>query len=418
MARGSRRTLGRMATDPAPTSLLYVIADQQWARLAAQDDAVLATMRARWQAVEDAATRALTEVTADIDAARLAGQDVSPAWLYRQARYRQMLATVAEQAALYGGYASQTTSALQAWAVGQAAADAQALGSQAAGVWAGDFLTPNPANLLATVGFLADGSPLADLFGEYGAEAVARVRDLMAQAITMGWGSAKTARMFRATLGMLATRAETVARTELHRAYRETSRRTYEANADVVVGWYWRAHIDPRTCPGCVAMDGTFHGVEDTLDGHPRCRCAMVPTTGQEAERNGLQWLRAQSPATQRAMLGPSKASALAAGEVDWGDLVTRTHDPRWGTMRREATLAEMRARAAARGTGKPRKAAPAPAAPPTAGPESAEAIRARTAQMRAEAERLRAQREALRTANLEAQARLQGIPVVRGPRG
>lgn len=290
----------------------------------------------------------------------------SPAWLYQQARYRELIAQVDQEMAAYGGEAARQITDAQRWAQQQGLADAAALGAQAAGVRAGDFLGTNMANLSAVAGFMVDGTPLSAVFATYGPSATREARQVLSNALTFGWGSAKTAREFRGrVVGMPARRAELIARTELHRVYRSTSRDVYAANSDVLTGWVWLAKLDSRTCVTCISMSGTMHPLEETLDGHPRCRCAMVPITGpwqaidpRLAELKhttaqvptGADWLRAQPPATQKAVLGTTKYDLYKRGQIDLQDLVVRDSHPDWGTMRREATIAEARAAAAARG--------------------------------------------------------------------
>lgn len=419
-------------TTPGLGGLLEAMSDAHTRRLEMRDDATTALLRQDWAMVEARALGDLKALQERIDVARAAGTPISPSWLYRQERYRDLLATVQEQTAAYGGRAAREVSQGQAWAQGQAQADAAAMTGQVAAGAAVSLVAVNPANLTAAAGFLADGSPLADLFAGMGPEAVGRARAVLTQAAAFGWGADKTARQFRDVLALTRTRAETIARTELHRVYRTTTRDTYAANADVVTGWTWRAHIDRKTCPGCMAMDGTVHPVDEVLAGHPRCRCAMVPLTptwadlgldgvpetGITPEGRGERRLAAMSAAEQDGILGPTKAALYRQGQITLEDCVTRAYDPRWGVMHREATVAEARAHAAARGViqrvsrSTPRTGTQ-PARRKTAAEVRAEtaAIRERTAEARAELARVEAQREALREANLEAQARLQGAP-------
>lgn len=290
----------------------------------------------------------------------------SPAWLYQQARYRELIASVDQEMAAYGGEAARQITDAQAWAQQQGRADAAAMGAQAAGLRAGDFLATNLANASAVAGFMVDGTPLSDLFATYGPAATREARQVLTNAVVLGWGADKTARAFRDRVtGMPARRAELIARTELHRVYRSTSRDVYQANQDVLTGWVWLAKLDTRTCATCIIMSGTMHSVGETLDGHPRCRCVMVPITGPwqaidprlgELKNTtaqvptGADWLKAQPPATQKAVLGATKYDLYRRGQIDLPDLVKRDSSPEWGTMRREATVAEARAAASARG--------------------------------------------------------------------
>lgn len=421
-------------TTPGLGGLLQAISDQQSRRLAQRDEATTAALRQDWLAVEQQALAELAELQAVMDQARAAGRPVSPSWLYRQDRLQHLLDTVQQQVEQFAGTAHERTVNDQAWAQSRAQVDAATL-TQAATTATVDVLGVNPANLATAAGFMVDGSPLANLFGRYGTDAASRARALLTQATAFGWGADRLAREFMAVLAMSRTAAETVARTELHRVYRTTSRDTYRANADVVTGWVWRAHLDRRTCPACAAMDGTVHPVDEVLSGHPRCRCAMIPLTPSWADlgldglddtgvtptRRGRERLAAMTPAEQDRMLGPTKGRLYRQGQITLDDCVTRDYSPRWGAMHREATVAEARANAAARGVRQVISKSVPRTGTQAARRKSAQEIRAeaaaireRTAAARAEAERVRAQVEAVRTATLEAQAVLRGIPRVR----
>lgn len=415
-------------TTPGLGGLLYAISDQHARRLEQRDVATTAALAQDWAAVEQRALADLAALQETVDAARAAGRPVSPAWLYQQARLETVLDTVQEQVQAFAGTASARTAADQAWAQGQAQTDAANLTAQAAGV---DLLGVNPANVTAAAGFLADGSPVADLFAGYGRDAAAHARAVLTQAAAFGWGADRTAREFTGALGMLRSRAQTIARTELHRVYRTTSRDTYMANADVVTGWTWRAHLDGDTCPACAAMDGTVHPVTEALDGHPRCRCAMVPLTpswadlglsgvgetGVAPQARGEALLAGMTPREQDRMLGPTKAALYRQGQIALEDCVVRTNSARWGTMRREATVAEARANAAARGV----RQRVSKSTPRTG---TAPARRKTATEMRAEAAAIREQVPAAKAAQEATRARVeqvraattQGAPLNRRP--
>lgn len=207
-------------------------------------------------------------------------------------------------------------------------------------------LVPHAA-MADLVGFAQDGTPLADLFREVGAGAMGRVRELLAATIATGLPPASLAAGLREALGLPLSRALTIARTETQRAYREASLRNYAANSDVLAGWYWHATNDARTCPVCRAMHGTFHPLTARLDGHPNCRCVMVPwpkewrVMGLQPPASGVSLFAQLTEAEQRAVLGGRKYEAYRDGRITLPDLVKRTTDPRWGTMRTEATLEE-----------------------------------------------------------------------------
>lgn len=359
-------------TAPPLPGLLYAQAAEYQDRLVALEDEAAAAMERAWETSRRAIQADLDTLMARVQQAGDSGERMSPSWAFREARYRQALATVDEQVALYAQTAARLAGAAQGRALELATTSAASLGSAAvaeAGV-AATFVAVNPGNLQHLVGFLQDGTPLADLFATLGPNAVQGARDVLTHGIVLGRGTDRIARDLQRVTDVPRWRSVTIARTESHRVFREASRQTYAQNADVLEGWTWTAHLDSHTCPGCVAMHGTQHTVTDQLDGHPRCRCAMVPRIRSWADLTeddslpdtrptigrGTDWLRDQPTRVQRAVLGPGKFAAWRNGELDLEDLVHRSSDTRWGTMRRESTLAEAKAAARARVRGDQRQ--------------------------------------------------------------
>lgn len=320
---------------------------------AAQDQ-----MLASWSRTYEVVRGEYQALLDGIAAEHEAGRPVRPSWLYQQERLANAEATAQAEVARYAREAQNATLSAEDAAVRASARHHAALGEEALSQanLAASFVQVNPDNLRHLVGTLADGSPLAELFGGMAAEVSAQARDALLQGIALGKGPAWMARQVAPALDMPRHRAVTIMRTETQRVYREAARETYEANADVLQGWVWTATLTARTCPACISMHGTLHPVTETLDGHPRCRCAMVPRTPSWADlgvedmpdtrpplESGKDWLAAQPVATQKAILGQGKWAAWKSGEIDLDDVVARTHSPDWGTMRRERSLVEIR---------------------------------------------------------------------------
>jgi len=106
-----------------------------------------------------------------------------------------------------------------------------------------------------------------------------------------------------------------------------------------------------------MVLHGQEFPLEENLDGHPRCRCAMVPKTVSWADispeladlpdtrptiQTGVDWYAEQSALTQRAILGARKWALVQDGKITLDDLVARTHSDTWGTMRRERSVLEI----------------------------------------------------------------------------
>lgn len=357
------------------------------AELAARQQAAADQMLAAWSQSYQNVLVEIDRFNAKVAAALAAGDPVSPAWAYQKGRLKALLDTTRQEVGRYATDASQAAVAAQAAAVNAAQRESAQLTQTAMtqqGIEATLRTTDPRALIQQAVGFTGDGTVLAEhLAKTLTPETVDGVRATVVKGLALGKGQDWMARELTRNFALAHTRAETIMRTETLRAYREVSRATYEANTDVLEGWTWQAHLDARTCIACAVMDGTLHPVTDTLDGHPRCRCAMLPRTKSWEDLGvpgladtrpkvpaGRDWIEAQPESVQRAMMGPAKFDAWKRGDITLDDMVAQHHSDDWGTMRTERSLKSItegrnpNAPTSYAADGTP---APAPSAPPAA---------------------------------------------------
>ncbi len=291
-------------------------------------------------------------VAQKIQRARDAGDTPSTAWLYRVGRLSQLQEQAAREMVNFGAQAEDLITAAQRQTAERGGQEAEELTRVALGEGGIDVHVPwnrVPKEALKDlVGNLSDGSPLSDLFNQYGPAAATGLKDTLTTGLVAGWNPRRIATAFREDMAQNLNRALVVARTETLRVYRESTRRSFEANSDVVDGWVWLATLTTRTCPCCWAMNGTFHGNDETLDGHPCCRCCQVPKT-KSAKELGLgdettsvaddiplgETVFAQlSEFEQHAILGPRGYQLYSTGQVHLSDFVGRKENQAWGSMR------------------------------------------------------------------------------------
>lgn len=347
-----------MATEVlANRGAVYTQAAQFANALEARENAAELRMLAAWSDAYWGTRQSLDGFLAKMEAAKAAGLPVGLSWGYQEGRLRNVLAETQAQILRYSQQAATVVRGQQRDAIHHAVEEARALTATAVASdlpgLSATFARVNPAVLEAGVGFLQDGSVLAQhLAATMPTDAAAVVREALVQGLSRGKSQDWMRRAATQALGLSHGRAVTILRTESLRAYREASRRTYQANADVVATWTWNAALDARCCIACVLMDGTEHPLDATLDGHPRCRCAMVPRTKTWEElgvpglddtrppvRKGREWLEAQPESVQRGVMGRAKYQAWKDGKITLDDMVGRHQDARWGTMRTERSL-------------------------------------------------------------------------------
>jgi len=203
--------------------------------------------------------------------------------------------------------------------------------------------------------FLGDGSPLQARWAKQVGEEIAKeVAEAMIQGVALGWNPKRIAGAVRKQFGQGLNWALRNTRTVQIWAYREASRMSYLANAHIVRSWTWVSALDNRTCLACIAQHGTVHPLTEPLNDHYNGRCVAVPNTvtyrdlclDVDAEPvtvgSGEDWFRAQPELVQRQMMGPSKWAAWKAGAFRFDDLIATSHDPVYGEMVGEASLAGM----------------------------------------------------------------------------
>lgn len=304
----------------------------------------------------DAELRGLTEA---IRLARLAGEEVNQSWLFQEQRYRSLL----QQA----DSAYRQAAAISTGNVAGAQDAAIHLGQEAAEALTRSLAPPQiafswsrlPTGAIgAFVGAASDGSPLSQLFDSLGPQGSANIRSALIRGIGLGYSPRKIAALVQDQVGISLTRALAISRTEVIRAYRQSSSDGYRANSDVVQAKIWHAQLDDRVCPVCAAMHGTVLTLDEEIESHVNCRCSAIPVTKTWAELGydgiadtnpdieaGPDWFARQPSERQAAILGPGRHAAYQQG-LSLPDMVGRKVDRRWGPVRYTLPLGEALRRA------------------------------------------------------------------------
>jgi SPP1 gp7 family putative phage head morphogenesis protein len=291
---------------------------------------------------------------------------ISKAELRRMVRYQQLLKDVERESLKFADAATKTIKDSQVRALSLVNAHTreatiESLGGRAIPEIAVATVQSQFGRLPAQaymqlVGNASDGKPLGELLKKIAPKAKREAADVLTRGIAQGHNPRKIARAFKSATGVSYTRAETISRTEVIRAYREAALETYRTSP-IVTEWVWVAALDTRTCFACAQMSGTVHPMSESLNGHPRCRCAMAPKTKTWEELgfkgipdtnpkipSGREWFDRLSEQDKVSMLGQGKYDALKSGQVTHKDLVAKPRNRTWGPMVRNASLNEARA--------------------------------------------------------------------------
>lgn len=187
---------------------------------------------------------------------------------------------------------------------------------------------------------LQANTPVSKLFAGQAARLAEQGRQELFTGIALGDNPNKIARRLRPYVVGARHRAETIARTEVLRTYRNTMRERMKAN-DAITEWVWISARDSRTCAMCWAMHGQRFPTSTPMATHPNCRCSQGPVPGFSLVevRPGVDIFDDLDPIAQRAILGPAKFRAYQDGRIKLRDLVGYAEHPEWGPIRFERSL-------------------------------------------------------------------------------
>jgi hypothetical protein len=188
---------------------------------------------------------------------------------------------------------------------------------------------------------------ITSLLAPLSAEATSALQAALIRGVALGQNprvaAAKLIRGLEGAFNGGLTRALVIARTEMLSAHRAAAAASHQANADVLRGWRWQCALSSRTCPACLAMNGTEHPLSESgPDGHPSCRCARAPLTKSWKDLgfdipepvsvfpDARAWFDGLSQGEQLALMGPERLALLRSGDVAWDDLAMVRHNPGW----------------------------------------------------------------------------------------
>lgn len=334
-----------------------------YAAVAAYRIEVFLRERRALERMERAYTETYAELTREILAAIIDAEEGRLETLPRRLqRYADLIEQITRKINEYAGVALEQTASAQSDLVNKAGDEAQAiaqayLGPEVLTSWA---FAPDTA-LQNLVGTFWDGSPLRERLLEFGKKAADAAESVLTDTLIRGRGLREAGRELAKALAdgrpdseltkdllggvtEVRTAAERIVRTEIHRANRDASRENYIANSDIILGYERIATLDTRTCPVCLALDGTVSELGEIMPSHPNCRCAVAPWFGQQIERvTGPVWFARLDADQQLEILGPGKFELYQAGEMFLADLVAKVDSPDWGPGVREKSLATLR---------------------------------------------------------------------------
>jgi len=258
------------------------------------------------------------------------------AQIMRLTRYKTLISEIQRELNTYSGYAETVMRQSSSTAIKYGIVDAKSMVLVQNPGLATTWKTLNPRAIEALVGYLQEGSPLMkriDLLAPTRAQAVANT---ILDQVAFGANPKTIAAMITKELGIGLTDSLRMTRTVQIYSYREANRASYVANSDVVQGWIWVSVLATETCAACMALHGTEHGVDETLDDHYNGECYAVPKViggRNDYSGQGEAYFNSLSEAEQKNVVGNSTWELLNNGDIAFSDLVTHREDEVYGSM-------------------------------------------------------------------------------------
>lgn len=324
-----------------PDSEVVSIMRQHKADLLANERVQMREMAQRWLGVERRLLGQMDALAYEMVQIKRDGGTVTSDLLFADQRYRELLVQVQEEVRTYSDFAEvQITEQQRRLARLGVAHGQQAISAQVAT----SFTRLPVAAVQHMVGMTGAGTPLRVLLERsWPASAEGMTRELV-NGVALGYNPRKTARMMAQGMTDGLDRMLTIARTEQLRTYRQASLDSYRAS-NVVTGYRRLATHDARTCAACLMAEGTLYGLNEFMPTHPNCRCTTIPVVRGASPliwRQGPEWFEAQSPATQRDILGKGHYYRWQNGDFNLRDLVTVKPNATWGDSLQVTPLKEL----------------------------------------------------------------------------
>lgn len=203
-----------------------------------------------------------------------------------------------------------------------------------------DYVRPAAATIHAAI-FTEpmEGNLLSEWFEGMERVAQDRIRAAIRIGVIEGETISQIATRIRTATQRSRRGAEMIARTAVSHVSQVARQKTFEENADILMGEKWLATLDHRTCPVCGARDGEVYAVGKgpRYPAHHQCRCTKSPVLkswrelgididdapeGTRASMDGPvpasltyeEWLKGQPADVQDEVLGKAKGKLFRDG--------------------------------------------------------------------------------------------------------
>jgi len=280
----------------------------------------------------------------DLLLAQMADGQVTGSAVKRLERYKDLMQLINRELSRYQEYAGMEMQTVARNAVEVGIKDARSLAWSDPMVISTGWNNINPRVVEELTAFLDTAGPLYKRLSKLAPTVADKVSETIIRGIGLGDNPKTTARIITNSFGIGLDDSMRMMRTVQIYSHREANRASYLANSDVVEGWYWMSALDADSCCSCIAMHGTFHTNDETLDDHHNGLCTMLPATigTKNPLSPGEEWFNNLPEDKQRAYMGNTKYDAWKGGKFEFSALSSTHEDEVYGTMRGETPLKDL----------------------------------------------------------------------------
>jgi SPP1 gp7 family putative phage head morphogenesis protein len=314
------------------------------ADLAAREAVAMRSLATRYLGIMRGLDEDMAELARIMAERRARGLEVTPGYLYRNERYRALLAQAAGEFDKYEDFAADLIARNTTTYANLGRQHGASLLNMVEPGVVGSFNRLPVGAIENIAGAVSPGSPLRTLLAGAWPHAIEQTTAALVRGVALGYNPRKIAGMMRDGIGGGLQRSMVVARTETLRAYRTSKMDVWRASG-AVEGFQRVAAHDRRVCPACLMADGEFIPLQADFAEHPQGRCAVIPCKRKSDPHKwqyGPEWFEQQPTSTQAAILGPGRLAAWQAGQFDLRDIPVVQGNNVWGPSLRARGLAEL----------------------------------------------------------------------------
>lgn len=290
-------------------------------------------MSGRWTTIRNRLQDKADEVAKEIYALQQSGKEVTQAWLNEHAYYRALAEQADNAAGQYAGWSANYTQQQIIKAAKFSTDEATLIAGRLYDTTAMGYFKGLPqAQVESIQAITLRDAPLDKLFKSISPNHYDELTNSLMTGLSMGMPMTEIAGLMMNVVDITYKRALLISRTEVNRAHRSATLRTYQ---QYEIPYYRRIASRGHACFACMMLDGMLYTSKEALDDHPNGACQMVPVLDPDSKstdwEHGKERFEKMSEAEQRKIMGNNYFDAWKRGDFTLDQMVVVRQNPVWG---------------------------------------------------------------------------------------